>query len=156
MRDEAISRGKLDQSLRSDENAGVAATALAVAAQPCQRHAGAAERARPDEKAVPVTVGEQPALIQLVCGTLVLAGLATRPAALLASGSMAYAYFTVHQPQALMPVQNGGVTPALYAWTFLIIAVMGAGQWSIDALIGHRRGMTADPVRERGLAESRR
>ena len=96
------------------------------------------------------------ALIQLVCGTLVLAGLFTRPAAVLASGSMAYAYFFVHQPQGLMPIQNGGVTPALYAWTFLIIAVMGAGQWSIDALIGRRRGTTADPVRERGLAESRR
>ena len=96
------------------------------------------------------------AVIQLACGTLVLAGLATRPAALLASGSMAYAYFTVHQPQALMPIQNGGVTPALYAWTFLIIAVMGAGPWSIDALITRRRGATADPVRERRLADSRR
>ena len=95
------------------------------------------------------------AVIQLVCGTLVVAGLATRPAALLASGSMAYAYFTVHQPQALMPIQNGGVTPALYAWTFLIIAVVGAGPWSIDALITRRRGATADPVRERRLAESR-
>ncbi|MFI5897338.1 DoxX family protein [Actinoplanes sp. NPDC051513] len=96
------------------------------------------------------------AVIQLVCGTLVLAGLATRPAALLASGSMAYAYFTVHQPQALMPIQNGGVTPVLYAWTFLIIAVMGAGPWSIDALITRRRGATAEPVRERRLAGSRR
>ena len=80
-------------------------------------------------------------LIQLVCGILVMAGLFTRPAALLASGSMAYAYFVVHQPQALLPTQNGGVTPALYAWVFLAIAVLGAGPWSLDALL--RRGAAA-------------
>ena len=79
-------------------------------------------------------------VIQLVCGALVLAGFATRPAAILASGSMAYAYFVVHQPQAVMPIQNGGVTPALYAWAFLTIAVIGAGPWSLDALIAARRG----------------
>ena len=79
-------------------------------------------------------------VIQLICGALVLAGLATRPAAVLASGSMAYAYFVVHQPQALLPIQNGGVTPALYAWAFLAIAVLGAGPWSVDALIDRHRG----------------
>ena len=78
-----------------------------------------------------VPVGTWPgwyaALIQLVCGLLVLVGLFTRPAAILASGSMAYAYFVVHQPNGLMPIQNGGVTPALYSWTFLLIAAFGAG-----------------------------
>ncbi|WP_324291209.1 DoxX family protein [Paractinoplanes pyxinae] len=83
------------------------------------------------------------ALIQLVCGALVLAGLATRPAAVLASGSMAYAYFVVHQPQGVLPIENGGVTPALYAWAFLTIAVLGAGPWSLDALIAGRRGVPA-------------
>lgn len=84
-------------------------------------------------------------VIQVICGALVLAGLATRPAAVVASGSMAYAYFVVHQPQALLPIQNGGVTPALYAWIFLAIAVLGAGPWSIDALIAGRRVETAEP-----------
>ncbi|XVV15250.1 DoxX family protein [Actinoplanes sp. CA-131856] len=73
-------------------------------------------------------------MIQLVCGVLVLAGVFTRPAAVLASGSMAYAYFTVHQPQGLLPIENGGVSPALYAWAFLAIAVLGAGPWSLEAL----------------------
>jgi putative oxidoreductase len=84
-------------------------------------------------------------LIQLVCGILVMLGLLTRPAAILASGSMAYAYFVVHQPDALVPTQNGGVTPALYAWTFLAIAVLGAGPWSLDALWGRRRGTASTP-----------
>lgn len=78
-------------------------------------------------------------LIQLVGGALVVAGLATRPAALLCSGSMAYAYFVVHQPDGLLPLNNGGVTPALYAWSFLVIAVLGAGPWSVDALFDGRR-----------------
>lgn len=97
-----------------------------------------------------VPVGTWPgwyaALIQLVCGLLVLVGLLTRPAAILASGSMAYAYFVVHQPNGLMPIENGGVTPALYSWTFLLIAVFGAGAWSVDGLIGSRRGRTVTSV----------
>jgi putative oxidoreductase len=73
-------------------------------------------------------------VIELVCGLLVLIGLLTAPAAILASGTMAYAYFTVHQPQALLPLQNGGDAPALFCWTFLAIAVVGAGPWSVDAM----------------------
>ena len=95
-------------------------------------------------------------VIQLVCGTLVLVGLATRPAAILASGSMAYAYFVVHQPDGLLPIQNGGVTPALYAWAFLVIAVIGAGPWSVDALIARRRGVAEAPAFGRDLAGSSR
>jgi putative oxidoreductase len=84
-------------------------------------------------------------LIQLVCGGLIMIGLLTRPAALLASGSMAYAYFVVHQPEGLLPVQNGGVTPALYAWVFLAIAVLGAGPWSLDALLSKRTAEVPAP-----------
>jgi putative oxidoreductase len=73
-------------------------------------------------------------LIQLVCGALVLIGLFTRPAAVLASGSMAYAYFVIHQPHGLYPAQNGGDAPALFCWSFLAIAVLGAGPWSLDAM----------------------
>jgi putative oxidoreductase len=107
----------------------------------------------------PIDVGAWPnwyaGLIQLVCGALVLAGLATRPAAVLASGSMAYAYFVVHQPEGLMPIENGGVTSALYAWSFLAIAVVGAGPWSLDALIARRRDPAAATAPDRVLADSR-
>ncbi len=93
-------------------------------------------------------------LIQLVCGSLVLVGLATRPAALLCSGSMAYAYFVVHQPTDLLPLNNGGVTPALYSWAFLIIAVLGAGQWSIDAWLRSHR-VAAVPAEPTGAVASK-
>ncbi|WP_089157464.1 DoxX family protein [Micromonospora sp. NBS 11-29] len=90
-----------------------------------------------------VPVGTWPgwwaALIQLVCGVLVLVGLLTRPAALLASGSMAYAYFVVHQPKDLLPIGNGGELAALFCWSFLLVAVLGPGTWALDALLSRRR-----------------
>lgn len=72
-------------------------------------------------------------LIELVAGGLVLFGLFTRPAALVCSGTMAFAYFSVHQPAALFPIQNGGELAALYCWLFLLIAVLGPGPFALDA-----------------------
>jgi putative oxidoreductase len=83
------------------------------------------------------------ALIQLVCGTLILLGLATRAAAVLMSGAMAYAYFTVHQTHALLPIQNGGEPAALFSWGFLMIAILGPGSWSLDAFVRRARGKSA-------------
>ncbi|WP_411074966.1 DoxX family protein [Streptomyces sp. cmx-4-7] len=74
------------------------------------------------------------AAIQLVGGTLVLLGLATTPAALLCSGSMAYAYFTRHQPEGLFPLENGGEPAALFCWAFLLIAALGPGRWALGEL----------------------
>jgi putative oxidoreductase len=76
-------------------------------------------------------------LIQLCCGVLVFAGIGeagTRVAALLGSGSMAYAYFTVHQKHALWPIQNGGEPSAMFCWSLLLITVMGPGAWSLTRL----------------------
>ncbi|GHH35428.1 DoxX family protein [Lentzea cavernae] len=73
-------------------------------------------------------------LIELVGGGLVLIGLWTRWAALISSGAMAYAYFVVHQPKGLLPIQNGGELAAVYSWAFLLLVFTGAGAWSIDHL----------------------
>lgn len=71
--------------------------------------------------------------IELLCGLLVMIGLFTRPAAFVASGLMAAAYFTAHQPVALWPVQNAGELAALYAFGFLYMAARGSGMLSVDA-----------------------
>ncbi|MFD9634435.1 DoxX family protein [Streptomyces violascens] len=84
------------------------------------------------------------AVIQLVGGILVLTGLFTRPAALVSSGSMAYAYFSVHQSNALLPLQNGGEASAMYCWAFLLLVFTGPGALALDQLIGARR--TARPA----------
>ncbi len=75
------------------------------------------------------------ALIQFVGGVLVAVGLGTRGAALVCSGSMAYAYFVVHQPDALVPTANGGELAALFCWAFFLIAVSGRTRWSVDTLL---------------------
>ncbi|MEV0095141.1 DoxX family protein [Streptomyces sp. NPDC050738] len=79
------------------------------------------------------------AVIQLVCGVLVLAGLLTRPAALIASGSMAYAYFDVHQSSALWPIQNGGEASAMFCWAFLLLVFTGPGALALSRLLPARR-----------------
>jgi putative oxidoreductase len=79
------------------------------------------------------------AVIQLVCGLLVAGGLFTRTAALIASGSMAYAYFVVHQPTALLPLQNDGELSAMYCWSFLLLVFTGPGALALDKLLATRR-----------------
>ncbi|MER5445292.1 DoxX family protein [Streptomyces sp. NPDC002766] len=78
------------------------------------------------------------AVIELVGGVLVLLGLATRAAALIASGSMAYAYFKVHQPHALWPIENGGEPAAIYCWAFLLLVFTGSGAFGLDRLLARR------------------
>ncbi|GAB7028708.1 hypothetical protein JCM4914_01690 [Streptomyces platensis subsp. malvinus] len=62
-------------------------------------------------------------------------GLFTRSAALICSGSMAYAYFAVHQPTGLLPIENNGEPSALYAWIFLLLAAFGPGPWALERLL---------------------
>jgi putative oxidoreductase len=94
--------------------------------------------------------------IELVGGLLVAAGLGTRVAALMCSGSMAYAYFDVHQRNAVLPIQNHGEPAAMFCWAFLLIAVLGAGAFSLDGRLG-RSGAgsrpTAGPLRKEGAGE---
>ena len=83
--------------------------------------------------------------LQFVFGILVMFGLFTRVSAVILSGTMAYAYFSVHQKVALLPLQNGGEQAALFSWGFLIIAVIGAGPLALDALLATVHGKTSAP-----------
>lgn len=75
-------------------------------------------------------------VIELVCGTLIFLGLLTRPAAFLASGEMAVAYFKGHFPHGFWPIQNHGEPAVLFCFIFLYFAASGAGPVSIDHLLG--------------------
>jgi putative oxidoreductase len=92
---------------------------------------GGPEGGRPPVGAWP---GWWAGLIQLVGGVVVLLGIGevgTRIAAVVSSGSMAYAYFTVHQEHALWPIQNGGEPSVMFCWSFLLIAIVGTGTWTL-------------------------
>lgn len=85
-------------------------------------------------------------VIELVGGIAVFLGLGTRLAALICSGSMAYAYFDVHQKQSLLPIQNHGEPAAMFCWAFLLITVLGAGAFSLDALLRRSRPTAGPPA----------
>ena len=72
-------------------------------------------------------------VIELICGALIAIGLLTRPAAFLASGTMAFAYWIAHAPRDFFPVNNGGDAAILYCFLFLYLVFAGPGPWSLDA-----------------------
>ncbi|GHE77495.1 integral membrane protein [Streptomyces spiralis] len=78
------------------------------------------------------------AVIQLVGGAFVLLGLGTRAAAFIASGSMAFAYFDIHQKAALWPIENGGEASAMFCWAFLLLVFTGSGAFGLDTLLARR------------------
>ncbi|HEY0149908.1 MAG TPA: DoxX family protein [Allosphingosinicella sp.] len=72
--------------------------------------------------------------IELVTGILIVLGLFTRPAAFLASGTMAAAYFMGHATQGFFPVLNGGETAIMFCFAFFYLIFAGPGAWSLDGL----------------------
>jgi putative oxidoreductase len=82
-------------------------------------------------------------IIELACGLLIALGLFTRPAAFLASGTMAVAYWYAHFPQNFFPVNNMGDAAILYCFVFLYISAAGPGPWSLDAM--RNRGRLPQP-----------
>lgn len=83
-------------------------------------------------------------VVELTAGALIAIGLFTRPAAFLASGTMAVAYWMAHAPQDFFPVNNGGDAAILYCFVFLYLVFAGPGVWSVDELRARRRSITAE------------
>ena len=81
--------------------------------------------------------------IELVTGALITLGLFTRPAAFLAAGEMAFAYFTVHLPHHLFPItdafpiNNHGEDAVMFCFAFLLLIFAGGGRYALE---GRRRG----------------
>jgi len=102
-------------------------------------------------QAVPLTAWPQgPAgVIETVGGFLIMIGLFTRPAAFIASGEMAVAFWMVHVgiiapgkqlavPYNLVPHMNGGIDAVAFCFAFLYIASRGAGLLSMDRAMGKK------------------
>jgi putative oxidoreductase len=68
-------------------------------------------------------------VIEFFGGLLIASGILTSYAAFIASGEMAFAYFTRHLPGGFWPIQNGGELAVLYCFLFLYIAANGATPW---------------------------
>ena len=79
------------------------------------------------------------AVIELVAGALIMIGLFTRPAAFIASGEMAVAYWMFHAPSSPYPVANGGDAAILYCFLFLYLLAAGPGAFSVESRSPARR-----------------
>ena len=78
------------------------------------------------------SAGHYAGAIELIAGLLITVGLFTRPAAFVASGTMAGAYFIAHAPQNFFPINNGGDAAILYCFVFLYLVFSGPGPISLD------------------------
>jgi putative oxidoreductase len=76
---------------------------------------------------------------ELIGGLLLLIGLGTRWIGVLLAGEMAVAYWYAHAPQSPFPLVNGGEAAILFCFVFLALAVIGAGEWSIDKMRAKNR-----------------
>ncbi|NMN99406.1 DoxX family protein [Antrihabitans stalactiti] len=79
------------------------------------------------------------AVIELVAGVFVMVGFGTRIAALLCSGSMAYAYLVVHQKNGLLPIENGGELAVSFCWAFFLLAFTGPGSFAVGRVFRRQR-----------------
>ncbi|GLP80724.1 DoxX family protein [Mycobacterium antarcticum] len=96
-------------------------------------------------------------VLELVTSVLVIIGLFTRIAAFVASGVMAFAFFTQHLPSGVIPMTNGGELAVLYCFAFFLLVFTGGGAWALDAR--RRTGSvatTGTAGRRRGFGLGRR
>ena len=79
-------------------------------------------------------------LVETTCGFLIMVGLFTKPAAFLASGEMAVAYFWIHwRLMGVVPLVNMGERATMFCFAFLFIASQGPGLCSLDRLMQSRK-----------------
>ena len=71
-------------------------------------------------------------MIELFGGLLIVLGIFTRFAAIVAAVEMVFAYFMVHFPVGLNPLLNKGELVVLYFGAFLLMARLGSGRFSLE------------------------
>jgi putative oxidoreductase len=80
--------------------------------------------------------------IELATGALLTLGLFSRPAAFIASGEMAIAYWSFHAGKGFFPVLNMGEAAILYCFLFLFLAAAGPGAFSLDGMPKRQRSFS--------------
>jgi putative oxidoreductase len=78
------------------------------------------------------------AVLEIVGGIAIILGFLTRPVAFVLAGEMAVAYWMVHAPMNLFPVNNMGDAAVLFCFVFLYLVFAGPGAWSLD---GYRQAL---------------
>jgi len=71
-------------------------------------------------------------ILEIVTGILLAVGLFTRAAAFVASGVMAFAYFSQHLPTSFWPIVNKGEPALLLCFGFFLLVFTGGGSIALD------------------------
>jgi putative oxidoreductase len=78
-------------------------------------------------------------IIEFIGGTAIALGILTRLAASITVIEMLVAYFMVHVPNLVFPIERGGgETVLLFIPAFLVILIYGSGKWGLERLIASR------------------
>lgn len=78
-------------------------------------------------------------VLEFFGGLAIVFGVRTQYVAFILSGQMAVAYWYRHVGNGgLWHWENGGELAAVYSLTFLLMAVLGGGDFSIDGLLKRR------------------
>jgi putative oxidoreductase len=80
--------------------------------------------------------------LEIIGGVLLLVGAFTRWVAVLLAAEMLVVYIYVYAGMSPYPLVNQGETPVLFFFIFVMLAVIGAGEWSVDKIRARRR----DPI----------
>jgi putative oxidoreductase len=80
-------------------------------------------------------------VIESITGTLLILGLFTRPAAFVAAGLTAVAFWQFHflKSGVVFPAVNGGEPAVLFCFIFLYLLFAGAGPLSADAAFSGKK-----------------
>lgn len=92
--------------------------------------------------AAPVAAGYA-AVVELVGGALLIAGAATAIVGVLVALDMAGAFVFVHAANGVFVDGGGWELVALILVLALTLGAVGAGRWSVDALVGKREPVAA-------------
>lgn len=86
-------------------------------------------------------------VLETITGLLIALGLFTRIAAFIASGVMAFAYFTEHVQGGFFPIVNGGEAAVMYCFAFFLLIFTGGGAFALDSAMGRGRVVTEQGTR---------
>ena len=78
-------------------------------------------------------------VIELFGGAAIALGIFARLVASITTIEMLVAYFMVHFPNLVFPIERGGgEVPLLFIAAFLVILIYGSGKWGLERLITRR------------------
>ena len=80
--------------------------------------------------------------IEIIGSLALLAGAWTRWAGFVLAAEQVIIYFYVNAVQSADPLVNGGDATILFTFIFILLAVIGPGEWSVDKM----RARNRDPV----------